>query len=312
MNQSQHDQFKDRSHMGKPSRLRWLFPFFLIGFHILIAALLLLMRATGMIQVVKNLFPLFVTGCLLSCFSLGILLLIRAMRLLDLTRRQQNFLTLVSVLPVVAGMLAFLPSSEITAIGGVSLGLVYFGGYAGILELINREGFKTHTTENCPFEDNEEFEQTFDENQVLVDEELVAETSELLEENNEALFEALLGQADSIRETIAIDEDRETRSQWMSRTSEPAGVEVIEGGTRVEFSRNQKVCIVHIGISPPLDGKISVACHFEGEIPVRFRVLETRAYGVSVEVKRTQSLETELETHLHYNVSADSLNHEVA
>ena len=320
MNKAKHSQFKDRSYLGKPSRLRWFFPFLLIGFHILIAAILLLMRATGVFQIPQSILPLVTVGGLLSCFSFGILLLIRALRLLNLTVGQQNCLTLVTVLPVVAGMLALLPVAELTMTSVLPLSMVYFLGFASVLELINREGFKTRAAEIHSFEKQKETEfltpeegkQVSEQNSVMVEEELTAETPDMIDENNEALFEALLSQEDSTLETIEIDECRENRSQWLNRTTGPEGVEVVEGGTLVQFSSNQKVSIVHIGLFPPLEGKISVACDFETGMPVRFRVLETRGYGISVEVKRTQELNTESDTYLHYRITNQQFNEEVA
>jgi hypothetical protein len=326
MNEAKNSQFNDQSSLGNPSRLRWLFPLSLIALNISIAALLLLMRATAIFQIPQSFFPLLTIGGLLSCFSFGILLLIRALRLMNMTVAQQNGLTLVTVLPVVAGMLALLPFVELAMVGVLPLCLVYFLGFAAVLELINRAGFKNrageiHSCENENENENEnevdllaqaESQQVLDDSPVFFDEELTAESLDMIDEKNEALFEALLGQDDSTRELIEVDESEENRSQWMNRTTDPEGVDLVEGGALVQFSRNQKVSIVHIGLFPPLKGKLSVACDFESGMPVRYRVLETRGYGISVEVKRTQELDAEFDTYLHYRVTNQPFNEEVA
>ncbi|MFK7779497.1 MAG: hypothetical protein QM501_15445 [Gimesia sp.] len=326
MNETKYSQFKDRSNVGKPSPVRWLIPLLLISFNILFSALLLVMRATGVLQDPQSYLPLLTIGGLLSCVSFGALLLIRAFRLMDLSVGQQNGLTLVAVLPVVFGMLALLPMAAVTMPGVIFLSMAYFLGFAGVFELINRERLQSHTTEmlssktqiepNLPTQ--EEFTQVVEEspdevqNPIVVEDELFAETPDIIEENNEALLEALLGQEDSFQEPIESDEGEEYRSQWMNRTADSNGVEQVEGGALVQFSKNQKVSIVHIGLFPPFVGKMSVVCEFESDMPVRFRILEMRGYGISVEVKRAQELDTEFNTYLHYRISDQQFNEDVA
>ncbi|WP_298858982.1 hypothetical protein [uncultured Gimesia sp.] len=320
MNEAKYSQFKDQANQRKPSRLRWFFPFLLISFHFLIVALLLLMRATGLIQISQSLFPLLTVGGVMSCISFAVLLLIRALRLMNLTVGQQNGLTLVTVLPVIAGMLALLPAEELTVAGALSFGLVYFLGFAGVLELINREVSKNRAIEIHIFEKDKgtdlvslfNHHPVSEQNPIAAEEDIDSESSDMIDENNEALFEALLDQKDSNQQTLDINEREENRSQWMNRTMESEGVEVVEGGTLVQFSRNQKVSIVHIGLSPPMDGNIYVSCSFETGMPVRFRVLETRGYGISVEVKRTGELDSEFNTYLHYQISNQQINEEAA
>ncbi|MDF1743037.1 MAG: hypothetical protein P1V19_05040 [Gimesia sp.] len=320
MNEAKYSQFEDRANQRKPSRLRWLFPFLLISFHFLIAAILLLMRATGVLQIPQSLFPLLTVGGVMSCISFAELFLIRALRLMNLTVGQQNGLTLVTVLPVIAGMLALLPAEALTMTGALSIGLVYFLGYAGILELINREVSNNRATENHFIEKDKatDLVTAFNHNPVseqkpiVAEEDLATESPDMIDENNEALFEALLDQKDSNQPPLEINERDENRSQWMNRTMGTEGVEVVEGGTRVQFSRNQKVSIVHIGLSPPMEGNISVSCSFAIGMPVRFRVLETRGYGISVEVKRTDELDSEFNTYLHYQISNQQINEEAA
>lgn len=326
MNETKYSQFKDRSNLGKPSRLRWLFPFLLISFNILISASLLLLRSTGIFPNPQSFWPLVTLGGLLSCFSSGALLLIRALRLMNLTVGQQNCLTLVIVIPVVAGMLALVPLAAFSLTGAIFLSLAYFMGFAGVMELINRErnqyratefpGDDTQTKTDFPTSKkmNPVAERSPDEVQKLddIENEVTAATPDKSEENNEALFEALLGQKASTQKMVENDSGEESRSQWMNRTTDSEGVETVEGGTLVRFSANQKVSIVHIGLFPPLEGKISVSCDFESGTPVRFRLLEVRGYGVSVEVKRTRELEMEFETNLKYTISDHQFNEDVA
>ena len=266
MDETKYSQFNDRSNMGKPSRLRWLFPFLLISFNILISVSIVLMRSTRIFQNPQSFWPLLTVGGLLSCISFGALLLIRALRLMHLTAGQQNGLTLVSVLPIVAGMLALLPMAALSLTGVAFLSLVYFLGFAGVLELINRERYKyraaetlsrkTQTETDLPTAVESKRVAELAPNAVRnLDEiggEVIAKTPGIVEENNEALFEALLGREDSTQEIIESDAGEESRSQWMNRTTNAEGVEMVEGATLLQFSKNQKVSIVHIGLFPPL------------------------------------------------------------
>jgi len=312
---------RERSNQGKSSRLRWLFPFLFISINTLIAGMLLLMRGTGVFQVQQSLLPLVTIGGLLACSSTGTLLLIRYLRLMSLSGGQKSLLTLTLVLPVLAGMFAMLPAGGLTVTGGLSLGLVYFLAFAGVLELIHREGLKSPDSEMIPFQSqnheafcNPEDQRQVSGDQLAIPEETLAEAEPevIIDENHEALFAALLGQGDSAQETEEIDESRENCSQWMNRATNPEGFEVIEGGRLIQFARNQKVSIVHIGLLPPLEGSLCVSCEFELGQPVRARVLETRGYGISVEVKRTHELESEFDTVLHYRITNQPFNEKAA
>lgn len=322
MKDTKHGQFKDRSHQGKSSRMRWLFPFFCLTFNSLIAGSLLLMRVTGVFQIQQSLLPLLTIGGLLSCCSIGTLLLIRALRLMNISGNQKHGFTLAIVLPVLAGMLAMLPVGGLTVTGGLILSLVYFLAFTVVLELIHREGAKYPDSELLPFKKQSDSDLVARENQNqivsrqkqadLPDEELAEEEPGIIEADNEALFKALLGQGESAQEIEEVDESRENCSQWMNRATDPEGFEVVEGGTLIQFAGNQKVSIVHIGLFPPLEGNLTVSCDFEFGTPIRARVLETRGYGVSVEVKRTQDLEAEFEADLRYRITNQPLQEEVA
>ena len=96
----------------------------------------------------------------------------------------------------------------------------------------------------------------------------------------------------------------------MNRSQDPDGFEVIEGGTLVQFEKHQKVSVVHIGLFPPVEGELHVVCAFEFGTAVRARILETRGYGISVEVKRTYDLEHAFETEMNYQISNQALNRE--
>lgn len=317
------NQIKNRTIQGKSSHLRWLFPFFMIGVSFILASVLLLMRSTGIFQVQQSFLPLITLGGLLSCFSLATLLLIRSQRLMDLSQSQKYSLTLVLILPVLGGMFAALPDGQLTSVGGWGLITVYFLAFAGVHELIEREAAVLAASENFPTELQHEEGQQFSQHdqerhisspkQTVVAEETSAEPPELIDESNEALLKVLPElSTDSTHEVIEFDEEQENRSQWMSRMTEPNGSEVIEGGTLVQFARNQKVSVVHIGLFPALSGDLSISCDSEVGAAIRTRILEIRGYGISIEVKRGDNLEEEFETYLYYRICNAKLDEEVA
>lgn len=317
------NQFKDRPVQGKPSRLRWLFPFFLIGGNLLCASLLLLMRGTGLFQIQQSFLPLLTVGGLLSCASVGSLLLIRFLGLMNLSSSQKQRLTLALVLPVLAGMLSVLPQNGLNLTGILFFSLAYFLAFSGVLEVLDRESSHWDDSEFLPFSETDEEDRmahvadlTLHANTDLVVSELEADETEaptVSEENNEALFEALLSQESAgQQEKMEPDQSRENCSQWMNRSQNRDGFEVIEGGTLVQFAKHQKVSVVHIGLFPPVEGDLHVVCAFEFGTAVRARVLETRGYGISVEVKRTYDLEHAFETGMNYQITNQALNEEVA
>lgn len=320
MEETKHSQVMDRSTRGTSSRLRWLFPFFTISINFLIASILLLMRAAGSFQVQQSFLPLVMLGGLLSCLSLGTLLLIRYNQLMDLSKSQKYCLTLALVLPILGGILAALPVGQWTPTGGLVLVVIYFLAFIGVLELVEREAAKlTALPSECHYE-GQQFSQSEGGTRsskpkqvLLVEEENREEPSELIEEGNEALLKALLEQpTDSAQEVIEFDEEQENRSQWMSRVTEPNGSEVVDGGALVQFAIDQNVSVVHIGLFPPLSGILSVSCDSEFGTTVRTRILETRGYGISVEVKRGHNLEEEFETYLYYRITNIELTEDVA
>ncbi|WP_339732090.1 hypothetical protein [uncultured Gimesia sp.] len=317
------NQFKDRPVQGKPSRLRWLFPFFLIGGNLLFASLFLLLRGVGGFQIQQSYLPLLTIGGLLSCASVGTLLLIRSLRLMNLSSGQKHSLTLALILPVLAGMLAVLPQNGLNLTGILFFSLAYFLAFAGVLEVIDRENSNWQRSEFLPIGNSDQgnlvsqasaLSDRADSPQIVPETELEdVQDAPDSEENNEALFEALLGQSDAAQqETSEADESRENCSQWMNRSQNTDGFEVIEGGTLIQFAKHQKASVVHLGLFPPVEGKLHVVCTFGLGMAIRARVLETRGYGVSVEVKRTYDLEHAFEAEMNYRITNQALNEDVA
>lgn len=311
-----HNQLKDQPVQGKPSWLRWLFPFFMIGGNIVVALMLLLMRGVGVIQIQQTFIPLIAVGSLLSTNATGTLWLIRALRLMNLTSGQKQGLTLALVLPVLSGMLALLPESGLSLPGMLYFSLAYFLAFAGVLEVIDREAAQKDEAECDARADSPVFSDESDEDQAsqenAVDPEVIAEDVGETVENNEDLFAAILSRDQEDEETITEGERDENCSQWMNRSRNAEGAEIIEGGTLVEFAVNQNVSVAHIGLFPPVAGELHVDCAIQPEMGVRSRVLEARAYGISVEVKRTIDLQHELTIEMNYRISNQAFNEEVA
>lgn len=301
------NQSNNGTNQGKPSRLRWLFPFFLIGFNSVIAGVLLLLRMMGGFQIQQGYLPLITLVSLLSCISLGTLLFARKKKLLLLAKGHRNILTLALILPVFVGMLATLPAEGLQLIGGLILSTVYFVGFVAVLELLEREHAKC--LEAHIYDDV--IQLRVRRTEPVAREVISNEEPETPEEDNEALFKALIQQGDCALET-GENESKENYSQWMNRTTDPDGFEVIEGGALVQFSANQKMSIVHVGLVPPLDGDLDVRCETEDDTVVRTRVLETRGYGISVQVNRTHDLDSNFETYLYYRITNRTLREAVA
>lgn len=312
-------QFNAGSIRGKPSRLRWLFPFFLIGLSTLIAGVFLLMRIVGLVQIQQGFLLLIFSVSLLSSIAFGTLLFARHQRLLLLSRNQQNWFTLALILPVFVGMLATLPLQGLTLSGGLIPCTLYFLAFILVLELLGRERSKYSETYHIDEGHDEESEIVMNDDEELLklrpmnsgcESVISEETPEIETENNEALFESLIEASDSFCE--AEDESKENYSQWMNRVADPDGFEVIEGGSLVQFSVNQKVHVVHIGLFPPLEGDLDVVCELENGAETRVRVLEIRGYGVSVEVNRASDLASKFETNLYYRITNRINREEVA
>ncbi|MCA9007250.1 MAG: hypothetical protein KDA70_18410, partial [Planctomycetaceae bacterium] len=276
---------ESESTRGKLSLMRGLSPLFFTGVIIAGGGGLLLLRAVGSIQVEDTYLPTLTVGSLMSCLVAGNLLLLRQFRMLKLTSSQKSGLTLALVLPVLAAMLAVLPENGLNLIGILFFCLTYFMAFAGVLEWLDREAVERAEEEQINGREQELSETLSVESSSTAD----PGTSDQAEidADREKRFEALLAENQSDLESLSEDQEHAGCSQWMNRNSDEAGFEFIEGGILVQFEPQQKTRVVHLGISPPLKGKLSVNCEFDSGLSVRTRVLETRGYGVSVEVKRS-------------------------
>ncbi|HAW31628.1 MAG TPA: hypothetical protein DCY03_26565 [Planctomycetaceae bacterium] len=295
---------------GKLSLLRGLSPLFFAVVIIAGGGGLLLLRAVGSIQVQNSYLPVLTVGSLMSCLVAGTLLLLRQFRMLRLSGSQKSGLTLALILPVLAGMLAVLPEKGLNLMGILFFCLTYFMAFAGILEWLDREAvrFAEDDRRDCT-------QQTFSETvpvESLADADPETSDHAEIDAGREKRFEALLAQSQSDVESLSDDQEHANCSQWMNRNSDEAGVEFIEGGVLVQFEPQQKTRVVHLGLYPPLKGKLSVNCEFDPGLSVRTRVLETRGYGISVEVKRSIDLESEFEAVMQYWVTNQTCNEDVA
>lgn len=301
---------ENETRWGKLSLLRGLSPLFFTVVVIAGGGGLLLLRAVGLIQVQDSYLPVLTVGSLMSCLVAGNLLLLRQLRMLRLSDSQKSTLTLALVLPVLAGMLAVLPENGLNLIGILFFCLTYFMAFAGVLEWLDREA--VDRTEDEQFDGSEqEFSETVSvELSSAVDPEMSDHVE--IDEGREKRFEALLSQSQSDVESLSGDQERAHCSQWMNRNSDEAGFEFIEGGVLVQFEPQQKTRVVHLGLYPPLKGKLSVNCEFDPGLSVRTRILETRGYGVSVEVKRSIDLEQEFQAVMQYWVTNQTCNEDAA
>ncbi|WP_417378889.1 hypothetical protein [Gimesia sp.] len=296
---------------GKRSLLRSLSPLFFTGVIVAGGAGLLLLRAVGFIQVEHSYLPVLAVGTLMSFLVAGNLLLLRQCRLLRLSSSHKSGLTLALVLPVLAGMLAVLPGNGLNLMGILFFCLTYFMAFAGVLEWLDREALELADNDRLNDPEQEFADPVPAESSSGTTE---PETSDLgeIDEDREKRFEALLTETQSDADTVSDEEERSRCSQWMNRNSDEAGFECIEGGVLVQFEPEQKTRVVHLGLYPPLKGKLSVNCEFDPGVPVRTRVLETRGYGVSIEVKRAADLEQEFQAVMQYWVTNQTLNEDVA
>ncbi|WP_417387539.1 hypothetical protein [Gimesia sp.] len=302
---------ESESTRGKLSLMRGLSPLFFTGVIIAGGGGLLLLRAVGSIQVEDTYLPTLTVGSLMSCLVAGNLLLLRQFRMLKLTSSQKSGLTLALVLPVLASMLAVLPENGLNLIGILFFCLTYFMAFAGVLEWLDREAVER--AEEEPFNSHEqEFSETVPVESSSAAADFEASDHAEIDADREQRFEALLAENQSDLESLSEDQEHAGCSQWMNRNADEAGFEFIEGGILVQFEPQQKTRVVHLGISPPLKGKLSVNCEFDSGLSVRTRVLETRGYGVSVEVKRSADLDQEFQAVMQYWVTNQSCNEDVA
>ncbi|QDT89773.1 hypothetical protein [Gimesia algae] len=313
MKQSKQNLYRLENEMtrGKLSLLRGLSPLFFTGVIGAGGVGLLLLRAVALIQVEDSYLPVLTVGALMSSLVAGNLLLLRQFRLLRLSNSHKSGLTLALVLPVLSGMLAVLPENGLNLMGILFFCLTYFMAFAGVLEWLDREA--AELAENDRFNDPHQGLPAADSAESCSDaaESQISGLTEI-DADREKRFEALLTENQSDIETHSDDEEHSHCSQWMNRNSDESGFECIEGGVLVQFEPQQKTRVVHLGLYPPLKGKLSVNCEFDPGLPVRTRILETRGYGVSVEVKRSADLEQEFQAVMQYWVTNQALNEDVA
>ena len=296
-------QIRERSTGGKSSQQRWLFPFLFLGGNLLIAVGLVVLRITGWLQIEASFVPLLVTGGLLSASVALVLFSLHRKRLILQLEDRKHLLTLALVLPVLIGMLAVHPSAGLSLPGIYFFSLTYFMAFAGVLEWLDREAVHWQESDLLPFPEEESPDA-----EVALLESPVRESAG----DNEALFAALLEQGESAGDLSETRLDDENCSQWMNRSIDKAGGETVEGGMQVRFARNQRLQVVHVSLNPPLEGVLSISCEVENATGTRTRVLEKRAYGVSIEVKRTEDLDEEFESLLHYQITSCTASEDVA
>ena len=294
-------QISERSTGGKSSQQRWLFPFLFLGSNLLIAVGLVVLRITGWLQIEVSFVPLLITGGLLSASVALVLFSLHRKRLILQLEVRKHLLTLALVLPVLVGMLAVHPSAGLSLPGIYFFSLSYFMAFAGVLEWLNREAVHWQESDLLPFPEDES-----------PDVALLENTETAPAGDNEALFASLLEQGVNTGDLPETQFDAENCSQWMNRSIDKAGRETIEGGMQVHFARNQRLQVVHVSLNPPLEGELSISCEVENTSGTRTRVLEKRAYGVSIEVKRTTDLEAEFESLLHYQITSCTASEDVA
>lgn len=299
------NQIRERSIQEKSPQRRWLLPFLLTGANLLTAICLVLLRASGLIQVQQSFLPLLSAGCLLSGSVAIVLLSIHLQRPVQQLDERKHLLTLALVVPVLAGMLSLHPVEGLSLAGIYFFSLTYFMAFAGVLEWLNREASRYQEAELLSFED---LSSDGTEQQKTTG----AETDSALD--HEAIFAAILEQGQETTDQENTEaEPEESFSQWMNRSMDQTGAEIIEGGSQVAFQKNQGLNVVHLSLNPPLEGTISVSCEVDSGLGFRTRVLESRAYGVSIEVKRVGELQTELECVLHYRITGQQIvNEDVA
>ncbi len=73
------------------------------------------------------------------------------------------------------------------------------------------------------------------------------------------------------------------------RVTDELGGEMIEGTVTLRFDRGQKRANVHVPFSPPLPGAPEVECDAVDDDSVRVKVPESRAWGLRIEGRRTDT-----------------------
>ncbi|QDT27494.1 hypothetical protein Enr10x_28110 [Gimesia panareensis] len=297
------DPIRERSTGEKSSQQRWLFPFLLLGTNLLLATGLVLLRTVGWLQIRQSFMPLLVTGILLSGSAALVLFTLHRKRIISQFEERKPLFSLALVVPVLMGMLAVHPAEGLSLPGIYFFSVAYFMAFAGVLEWLNREAIQSRESELLPFEERGQ-----------PDEAREPAALELNETagDNEALFAALLEQKPSVAEDHTDELKEADCSQWMNRSIDHAGCETVEGGIQIHFDKQQRLHIVHLSLNPPLEGTLSVTSEVEDGAGIRTRILENRAYGVSIEVKRTQNLEEEFQSQLHYLIASRPASEDVA
>jgi hypothetical protein len=297
------NQIRERSTGEKSSQPRWLFPFLFLGANLVIATGLVVLRVSGWLQIEQSFVPLLVTGVLLSGSAALVLFDLHRQRMMLSLEERKHFFTLGLVVPVLVGMLAVHPAAGLSLPGIYFFCLTYFMAFAGVLEWLNREAAQSRESELLTFHDH---------HSPVVDLEQAETCSAATSTDNEALFAALLGQGESALCDSESESGEESCSQWMNRSVNQSGEEMVEGGIRVHFQQNQRIQVVHLGLNPPLEGVMAITSEVEDGAGIRTRVLESRPYGVSIEVKRTQDLDGEFQSLLHYQITSCTASEDVA
>lgn len=297
------DPIRERSTGEKSSQQRWLFPFLLLGANLLLTTGLVLLRTIGWFQIRQSFMPLLITGILLSGSATLVLFALHRKRIIYQLEERKPLFSLALVVPVLMGMLAVHPAEGLSLPGIYFFSVAYFMAFAGVLEWLNREAIQSRESELLPFGERG-----------VPDAPQEPAALELNETagDNEALFAALLEQKPSVAEDHTDELKEADCSQWMNRSIDHAGCETVEGGIQIHFEKHQRLHIVHLSLNPPLEGTLSVTSEVEDGAGIRTRILETRAYGVSIEVKRTQNLEEEFQSQLHYLIASRTASEDVA
>lgn len=91
-----------------------------------------------------------------------------------------------------------------------------------------------------------------------------------------------------------------SRQGGFERITDELGGEMIEGTVILRFDRGQKRANVHVPFSPPLSGTPEVECDAIDDDSVRVKVPESRAWGLRIEGRRTDT-STIQKSHLSFS-----------